>query len=546
MSEKILPFNIDLLNLTDQLVEGITPVSVLDIFENNSKNFHPKGLFSTEIFGKVGSSERTRRFSYIQLNTNIIHPTIYKTIVDLKSFYEDIMSGKQYAIFDKRTKEFIKSDINEGDTGYSFFLRHLNELVFLRNKSNRRDLKIDLFEKFRHKCLTNRIVVIPAGYRDFEIDNTGKPTEDEINGIYRQFISKNSLLKKDIINVSEQSLDSIIFTLQSTFNELYNYIKVMLDGKNKVILFKWAARRIFNGTRNVASTPIMNMKDLDDPTNVKMNDTQVGLYQYVKATAPITTYHLRDKFIKHFLLGESYAVLTDPKTLKATQVQLNTKELNKWSTDDGIEKILTSISVREARNAHVIINDYYLAMVYDHKEFVIIYNDIDTITKNELFKNIDIKDIKEKSHPITYAEMLYISVCESYRKYHCIFTRYPITGYGSVYPSDIYLRTTLQDRNILVYNLLDSFNNEPIKAEHYPILDSSYFDTVAVSPIHMAKLGLDFDGDTVSFTVLYSEQANKEIENILNDPKYYLDFKGSIVFGSGYDTVEYIVSNFTA
>jgi hypothetical protein len=536
MSEKILPFNITLLQLTDELVQGIKPVTVLDIFDTHTKNFDDSGLFSTEIFGKVGSRDRMMRFSYIQLNRYILHPIIFKTIVGLKSFYGDILKGTQYALFDKSTSSFIKATPDEGETGYSFFMRHLDRLRFEHNESNKRDLKIELVEKFKNKGLNNRIVVIPAGYRDFTVDEDGKPTEDEINGIYRKFISKNNLLSKRIEDNDNSAYDNIAYSLQETFNELYDYIKNMLSGKNKLILGKWAARRIYNSTRNVASAPMLKVYDLDDDSSVKMDESQIGLYQYIKATAPITIHLLKTKFLNDRTLGNGNVLLINRKTLKEEAFVINNNDFTKWFTDEGLEKVITGFSVEDSRALPVIIDDHYLKLVCRKDNKICVIDDI-----TEVPEGFSVQDC----HPITYQEMFYIAVGDDYKNHPGFFTRYPITGAGSIYPSYIYLRTTI---NAEAVDLVDKHNPNIVlyRLIQYPKLNENYFDTIAVSPIHMARLGLDFDGDTMSFTAMFSDESVNEIKKTLNSTKFYKDFRGKLSFNSGYDSVSYVIKNVTA
>lgn len=536
MAEKILPFNITLLNLTDELIQGIKPVTVLDIFDTHTKNFSSEGLFSTEIFGKVGSRDRMMRFSYIQLNRYILHPIIFNTVVNLKSFYGDILKGTQYALFDKSTSSFIKATPDEGETGYSFFLRHLDKLRFEHNKSDKRDLKIELIEKFKKLALMNRIVVIPAGYRDFTVEEDGKPTEDEINGIYRKFLSKNNLLSKKIEDNDNSAYDGIAYSLQETFNDLYDYIKNMLSGKNKLILGKWAARRIYNSTRNVASAPILKVYDLDSDNSVKMDESQIGLYQYVKSTAPITIHLLKTKFLNDRILGNGNALLINKKTLKEEAFVMNNSEFTRWFTDEGLEKVITSFSIEDSRPLPVIIDDHYLKLVCRKNNTICILNDIE-----EVPEGFSVQDC----YPITYQELFYIAVGNDYKNHPGFLTRYPITGAGSVYPSNIYLRTTI---NTDIVDLVDK-NDTSIVVDHltqYPRLNENYFDTISVSPVHMERLGLDFDGDTMSFTAMFSDEAVGEIRKTLNSTKFYKDFRGNITFSSGYDSVSYVIKNVTA
>ena len=104
----MIPLNINLLFANEEEVRGMRPVKVLDITEGLTKNFHPDGLFSTDIFGKVGGEFRNRMFSYIDLRVPIFHPTLYKVIIRMKSLYEEILLGKSFAVFNPETKDFEK------------------------------------------------------------------------------------------------------------------------------------------------------------------------------------------------------------------------------------------------------------------------------------------------------------------------------------------------------------------------------------------------------------------------------------------------------
>ena len=537
MSEKILPFNIDILELTDDLIQGIKPITVLDIFDSATKNFNEDGLFSTSIFGKVGSKDRMRRFSYIQLNTYIFHPIIYKAIIELKSLHEGILKGTEYATFNSATGEFEKSTPVEGSTGYTFFMKHFDKIKFRSTESSRRDLKIDLVEKYKKKCTTNRIVVIPAGLRDFTVDDSGKPTEDQINSVYRKFLSKNNLLSKSILRSSQENLDNIIYSLQDTFNELYEYFKSLLSGKNKLILGKWASRTVYYGTRNVASTTIMKSKDLSDDSNFRVDQTQVGLYQYMKSTLPITMHRLRTGYFQNVFTGDNAtANLINKKTFKKETVNLDSYEIEKWLTDNGLEKLITSFSITASRELPIEIMDHYFGLIYRTENHYCVFFDID-----EANKEWDRKDI----YPITYMELYYLTVFQDVKNHTAVITRHPVTGIGSIYPSYLYLRTTI---NTIIKKEVDIQNNKEtgIIASEYPILDEKYFDTVGVSPVHNARLGLDFDGDQLSFTVLFSEQANAEVKKLLNSTKYYKDFEGKATYSGSYDTVDYVLKNMTS
>lgn len=94
MSDPSVPFNIYLLLPTLQDFKQVRPVKTLDIFEGGSKDFHPDGLFSTEIFGKVGDPKRSMKYSYIDFKIPVFHPVLYQVLGMLKRMYLEIITGK--------------------------------------------------------------------------------------------------------------------------------------------------------------------------------------------------------------------------------------------------------------------------------------------------------------------------------------------------------------------------------------------------------------------------------------------------------------------
>ena len=137
------PFNIKVMDVDDFIQEvGARPVTSLAIHTPSSTEFHPDGLFSEEIFGMIGSEERLKTaFGYIELNTVILAPVIYRHLVKLSAFYEDIMAGKSYAIFDDKTLVYFNDEDNLiGFANYNaraeakHFLENYNYLWSKRSK----------------------------------------------------------------------------------------------------------------------------------------------------------------------------------------------------------------------------------------------------------------------------------------------------------------------------------------------------------------------------------------------------------------------------
>ena len=536
MESKLLPFNISIFQLDKDTLRQLKPVTVLDIMDGKTNSFNSNGLFSVEIFGKVGEEKRNTTFSYIRLNTRIIHPTIYRILIELKSLFKGIMSSTEYAIWDNEEKTFIKASPTEGRTGYNFFMTHLPEVKFEREGSELIQRKIKVVKKAidNKSYILEDLIVMPAGLRDYEIDKYGKPTENEINLYYRKVLATTHLITK--ADPYSPNLDITRYKMQSSVMEIYEYLENLLKGKGKLILGKWASRKIFNGTRNVITSLINDTRDMDSKKLIGVNSTVVGMYQFIKSTIPLSMYHIRNSFLLNVMPGpNSPFFMTNKKTLKREMVPHNPTLYDQWMTNEGLEKTITRFGEAPLRHMVLDTKDHYLYLVYKDKDYFLLLQDID-----DLPENFD----KNKVYPITFAEVLYLSIYTFCNEIPDFVTRYPILGTGGIYPSMCYVKTTIKGG---VKKELNIFGKETGNiAYEYPTDDGQFVDSVSPSITHIKRLGADFDGDTVSFNTVYSKQAIDEIKNYLNSKRYYLSSNGKLTYSMSTDTIDFVVKNLTA
>lgn len=436
MRNTTLPFNVSLLDPSRKRLGNLKPVTSVDIYSGATDDFHSEGLFSIEIFGKLGTEERGLNFSYIDINTFVLHPVVYHELVSIKHLYKDIINAKQYAKWDDETSDFIRSNEEEGNTGYGFFMSKFKDIKFRRNRSDIRNLRIDLIEKYINNCLYRYVPVIPAGLRDIVVDAGGKIKQDEINDYYRKllFVSRT-------VNVVSEDYDNEIhdrnrMILQTTVNEIYATFKRMLEGTDGLIQSKWGSRQIFNGTANVIGSMDWSVVDIEGPTAKNVNDTVVGLLQMIKAALPVTLHCLKQGIVGHvFDDNDAQLQLINPKTLQLEYVNLSSQERDKWITQTGLTKLIEGY--REPTIAHkpVMVGKHYLALIYDDGEYFKVFNDL-----NEMPEDFS----KDYVRPLTWCELFYTSCYVKFRTLYGLVTRYPILGLGSIYPSRCYTKTTVK------------------------------------------------------------------------------------------------------
>lgn len=523
LPKDITPFNIDLLILKPSELTGVPRVEVLDIFEGGSKNFHPQGLFSTQSFGRMGEPKRARFFGYIELNTQVFHPLVFKTLCDLKALYKGIMAGTDYAVFDDSLGDFVKADPISGKTGFGFFMKHYEQMRLDTRNKTKRTSAVQFVAKYSSKdSLMKQLLVLPAAYRDYTVDESGKPSEDEVNNLYRSVLASANILAGSAQAVNPEFTDSMRYSIQSKIQEIYQYFMEMLDGKNKFVMASFAARMVYDSTRNVITAYTPRHIELASERMVSVNHSCCGLWQYLRATMPLSCHHVKNGWMSNVFIGPSApANLINKKTLKKETVSGVQDEYDKWMTLAGFEKLLEHYSVEDFRHDPVEIAGRYAALIYQDNKVFKLFGDIE-----ELPAEFD----KNKVRPATYTEILYHSVYKYANNIPCTMTRYPVANYGSVFPCMVYLTTT--DSTVSLTELDEGWQPSQTKAQEFPILGVSFFNTVTPSPVHLARAQADFDGDTMSFICILTDEAQEEIKEVLASREYYLTPAGGIAFSA--------------
>lgn len=453
-----------------------------------TERLHPEGLYSEDIFGRVGSDERLNRFGYFDLKLSIFHPLVYRRLCQLRGVYDKIINSKAYAIFNDDAKDFevVQPDHPKAETGYGFFMRHWKKIDFTHNKSLTRDLRIWLIEKYKTQASSDKLLVMPAGMRDFEVDDTGRFIEDEINEYYRKILATSFTLPSDTTTADLPFYDNPRRSMQKGFIDIYEYINKTLYGKKGFIQHKWGRRRIHHGTRNVLSAMDTTARVFDSPNSLTVNDTLLGLFQTVKSILPKSIYALR-VFIQPNM-GEyqtGYAELVHPKTLKRETVRLSIDTLDRWGTSEGLEKVINSFEKPYKRQKQVMLDGYALALVYQDAHHFRVFHDID-----ELPEGWD----RSLVRPITYAELLYLCNYSGWYEHYTYVTRYPIAGLESMYPSKIYTKTTMQSTTKRELGPdWKPLEGDSYVAREFPSRkkDAAFFDSMSPHPSREAGLTAD-------------------------------------------------------
>lgn len=539
MASKMKPLNFEIANVTRSSVAHLRPTTSINIMQGASQELDEDGLFSVKTFGRVGDEMRDERFSFIDCKVKIFHPNIYQSIVKLKALYEEIIKGKRYAIWDEGESDFLPSDELEGSTGYAFFVKHWKKIKFKRTDSFDRNQRIDKIEMYKDIAMSNLILILPAGLRDVEIKGDNRIDEDEINKLYRRCISITNT-----ITVTDEAMNSPIHdnsrvSLQNTFNEIYAMLYGILEGKGGFFQKKWGSRRIFNGTRNVLTSMDHSATVFGAPNAPKLNNCVMGLYQTMRGLLPVAQHHILRNTEKYFMGVEGKANLVNKKTLKREVVSISTDYVDLWTTAEGANRLINIYDNVEMRQRPIEIGDHYLGLIY-------------TSADGKYFRHVDdIVDVpdhidRKRVRPITLIEFLYLSNYREWGRYPAFLTRYPVEGDGSDYPAFIYVKTTIEGE---MREELDE-NWEPmgegnIALEYPKHLMESFMDSLAVHTTRIARSGADYDGDTSSADIAYSEDVVEETQRKMSSRMFYVDNKNKFRASTAIQTNEFTFRSLT-
>ena len=537
MSRK--PTNFTLLDPNKVPWSLMKPVTVADTFEGQTSNLNDDGLYSTAIFGRVGTDERDKTESYIDITLPIFNPTYFKALVQLKGLYAEIIKGKTYAIWDDAEKDFIKSNILEGDTGFAFFMSHFAELDPKQNESFKRKQKIDLVEQFRDRALSSRILVMPAGIRDVEIvPATGFVSENEINDLYRKLIFRSKSLNVRNIDLTDPVYDNIRWGLQESFNNIADFLFKMQEGKRGFMQRRMSRRAIFGATRNVITSRKVSVENADTNITGDPNSTIIGLHQALLGFSLVATHELTNGFLSEvFTSGMGMARLIDPKTLNSTYVEVDSLVVDKFTSSDGLTSLFNGYGSPNLRNRDIKIAGHYLALVYDDGKNVMLLHDID-----DLPEGYDKKLVR----PVTYTQFFYMQCVPAIEKKMLQVTRYPITGIGSIYPSRVFVMPTNSTSG--ERTLLDIDGQTAITKYHFfpgYTKNPSYFDGMSISNVRLELAGGDFDGDALSANSIMAEDSIQEIEDLFGKRDFYISGSGDFLYSPVQEPHEFLLRSLT-
>lgn len=519
------PLNLNLLDVEAFIrMHGCKQVTSPFIYEPSSRILKTDGLFSEDIFGQLNTPQRLITFGYIELNTTIFHPVIYSTLISLKDLYGQILARKTYARFDKDLKDFVASseDDEEADTGFAFFMANWPKVVLQKNESISQNEKVQLLKTAGNLSYISKCLVLPAQIRDINPD-TSRLESDSINKLYISLLNYTNAIPA---GETSPIYDGIRFSIQKKVAEIYQYIFDMIEGKFGFFQRRYGSRALALGTRNVLLPATLDSKSPDDPTQIKLNEVGVPLFQCLKMAMPLIVYYTKSVFLNSiFGTSADQVSVINPDNYNLEYQPITEDEKTKFTSSDGIEKIVNLFRDRDFRFKPVsCISDnkrYYLYLIYDEGSRLTSARSLSSL-KNILDRRKEIFNPKFL-RPMTYAEFFYITAYLAVKGKYAELCRYPVEKIGNNVPASVHLLSTSPSRTVSFY-----YDDDQSKLDfpEYPIIGNVFVDSILIHPNMEPGLGADHDGDTASLNLIFSKEANEEIAKYDNTVGRWINTAG--------------------
>ena len=143
-------------------------------------------------------------------------------------------------------------------------------------------------------------------------------------------------------------------------------------------------------------------------------------------------------------------------------------------------------------------------------------------TKPIMFNAINMKTNEPIARPLTLTDVIYICcyMSTTAADRHVYTVRYPIGDLYGAFFTKVHVLSTIKTYPV-------QFNN--ITFEYYPSIDpemshamvsTQFVDVVRMSNSRLVNLGGDYDGDTIKSTGVWSDEANKQAEEMMYSKIY--------------------------
>jgi len=262
----------------NQFASGLIPVTSTEL-KTRSGELHPEGLFSEKIFGVEGTLTRSKKYSYINLNTEVIHPAAYLLLIRIDKRLEKMFSTEQSYSLDSNNMLFI--DNENGVSGIHEFIKMFPILVLKAGTPAREKIIKVLKDVYKQGVLfINLLPIIPPELRPMYEDESGQLVLDEINNIYLNIMRKTSQVKS--VSTGSALFSLLNFYLQTAVNGHDKFVRTKISKKHGIIRENMLGKRVDFSARGVITPgPTLDINQVGLPLRMTVTLFEPFLIHYL-------------------------------------------------------------------------------------------------------------------------------------------------------------------------------------------------------------------------------------------------------------------------
>lgn len=212
----------------------VKQITSTKIYTGGGKNtFDQNGLFSEDIFGRIGSRQRKVTFGYVDLKCKVIHPEAYPILTSLNPSLTKLIIGKNKYVIENG--ELIQS--SEGDSGILFLIKNFDKINLESLVDKYKQKHLEFIKENKNLIFIDKYLIIPAGTRDIQLSQKSgqlRMQHSELSTLYERLLRQTH----SIIGGFELPTDiiaPITNEIQKTLKNINTWIKELLKGKQGII-----------------------------------------------------------------------------------------------------------------------------------------------------------------------------------------------------------------------------------------------------------------------------------------------------------------------
>lgn len=456
-----------------------------------------EGIFSYEVFGRVGSPERGKLWGFINLHNRFLHPAVYKACKQLDRKFQFIIDQSRYVTVDRNGKLV---DDDNGWTGLAGLYENWSKIKWGEaDKYGDKQNRIDMLRLLdRDLAFVTKWPIIPAMYRDIDTKSVTAGRVKEIPPINDLYIKLMSLAPERDTGLSFMN-GNRRYRAQEMLLEIHVNLLNLTAKKRGIIQDKLLGKYVDYAVRSVIAAPNMRKNPHLPIAEQEIPFGYVGipLYLVINMFQPFFIKEL-DDLMKELKVSEvrSYIDIDKngnkvAKNFEVTdriRAQINDELYQKW-----INRFLRSQPDR--------ISPLYIE--FNNGEFI-------------RFPFMD----GGLGRPTTLTDIFFVAAKRIVANKTCVWTRYPVEDFRATHFCKIAIMTT---ENTITKKVGSVTYTDYPSIETLDNKDIDWIDALIMNNAYLAAAGGDYDGDTIKVIGLFTAEANKQAETRIKDVSNIVD-----------------------